>query len=47
VDPSANLDALEKRIFFILPGLELRSLDRPADHYSDFSIPASIKITIG
>jgi hypothetical protein len=30
VDPRAGLDNVEKRIFLILPGLELRSLGRPA-----------------
>jgi hypothetical protein len=30
VDPRAGLDDVEKRKFSILPGLELRSLGRPA-----------------
>jgi hypothetical protein len=30
VDPSAGLDGVEKRTFLTLPGLELRSLGRPA-----------------
>jgi hypothetical protein len=29
VDPSVSLNDVEKRIFFILPGLELQSLGRP------------------
>jgi hypothetical protein len=30
VGPRASLDSVEKRKFFILPGLELRPLGRPA-----------------
>jgi hypothetical protein len=30
VDPRAGLDDVEKREFFTLPGLKLRSLGRPA-----------------
>jgi hypothetical protein len=30
VDPTTGLDDVEKRIFLILPGLELRPLRRPA-----------------
>jgi hypothetical protein len=29
VDPKANLDDVEKRIFLTIPGLELRPLGRP------------------
>jgi hypothetical protein len=37
VDPRAGLDDVEKRKLFILPGLELRPLGRPASRYN-FSI---------
>jgi hypothetical protein len=30
VDPGAGLEAVERRKFFTLPGLELRLLSRPA-----------------
>jgi hypothetical protein len=34
VDPPVGLDEVEKKKFFILPGLELRTLDRPASSQS-------------
>jgi hypothetical protein len=34
VDPRAGLDDMEKRKFLTLPGLELRSLDRPSHSQS-------------
>jgi hypothetical protein len=34
VGPTAGLDDVEKRKFFILPELELRPLDRPASSQS-------------
>jgi hypothetical protein len=41
VDPRAGLDDVEKRIFLILPRLELRPLECPAhSHYTDYAIPA-------
>jgi hypothetical protein len=39
VDSKAGLDDLEKRKFLILPGIELRSLDRPVRN--QYAIPAS------
>jgi hypothetical protein len=38
VDLTAGLDDLEKRELLILPGLELRPLDRPAIRYTDYTI---------
>jgi hypothetical protein len=44
VDPRASLDDVEKRKFLTLPGLELRSLDRPARSQSLYrlSYPSSL-----
>jgi hypothetical protein len=43
MDPRAGLDDVEKRKFFILPGLELRPLGRQpvASRCVDYAIPAS------
>jgi hypothetical protein len=38
VDPRAGLDDLEKRKFLTLPGLELRSLGRPARSQSLYQL---------
>jgi hypothetical protein len=39
VDPRADLDDVEWRIFLTSPGLELRPLGRPASRYTDCAIP--------
>jgi hypothetical protein len=48
VDPRAGLDAVEKRKFFILPGLKLRPLSRPARSQSLYRLryPSSHKATL-
>jgi hypothetical protein len=39
VDPRAGLDDVEKRKFLTLPGLEFRSLGRPARSQSLYRLP--------
>jgi hypothetical protein len=48
VDPRAGLDNVEKRKFFILPGLELRPIGRPARILSLYrlSYPGSQNILV-
>jgi hypothetical protein len=45
VDPRADLDEMKKRQFFILPGLELRPLGRPARSQSLYPLryPGSLE----
>jgi hypothetical protein len=38
VDPRAGLDDVENRKFLILPGLELRTLGRPASNQSPYRL---------
>jgi hypothetical protein len=39
VDPRAGLEDVEKRKFFLLPGLEIRPLGRPARSQSLYRLP--------
>jgi hypothetical protein len=43
VDSSAGLDDMEKRKFLTLPGLELRSLGRPARSHSLYRLLTCIR----
>jgi hypothetical protein len=42
VDPRVGLEEVEKRKFLTLPGLEVRTLGRPArsQSHTDYAIPA-------
>jgi hypothetical protein len=48
VDPRTGLDDVEKRKFFILPGLELNpSVVQPvASHYTDYAIPVPTQLSV-
>jgi hypothetical protein len=49
VDPRASLDAVEKRKFLTLPGLELGPLGHPANatHSTNYTIPTPNRVQEG